>query len=228
MGWWMRLQIHCSPLESGLKISLAGLFFLVVSTTISCFSISNIQYSITPIFVVMISLIPQDIVSLCFHKSQHDLLRGFLILLTFLLYPVNAFGHIIGDYHAPVRRDITSAQANSNSTTQPAASSHQNHSSYNENHKYATTSSLDSSKGLSNLEADDVCLLWDNTCTGNRTQVLERFFGGSEIQDTINCIDKNDDSTCTVHNSSNSRLLLSRIRTWMRSPQCVSSSSEYG
>ena len=78
------------------------------------------------------------------------------------------------------------------------------------------------------LHLKDECLLWNASCTGNRTLALDEFF-----ERTLAFLQENE---CFVHheNPSCSKLVspdtmseFAVIKTWMRSPQCLSSSSEH-
>lgn len=80
------------------------------------------------------------------------------------------------------------------------------------------------------LHLSDECLMWNSSCAGNKTLALDEFFDG-----TVFFLQENE---CFVdpHNASLDRSkyvsqgVMSEfavIKDWMRSPQCLSSSSEW-
>ena len=82
------------------------------------------------------------------------------------------------------------------------------------------------------LHFSEECLLWNGTCSGNKTQALVDFFGGTDIDDTLTLLQEN---SCFVNSTYDCSGLepgpvlsdFPVIRNWMRSPQCLSSSSEW-
>lgn len=74
-------------------------------------------------------------------------------------------------------------------------------------------------------DLSDQCLLWDNTCSGNRTLALNQFFN-----ETIGNIAGNEcftNLTCDYHPAGRAEVY-DQIKEWMHSPQCVSSGIEFG
>lgn len=89
----------------------------------------------------------------------------------------------------------------------------------------------------------DECLLWDASCSGNRTMAIERFFDiafsdqfPNDTNMNGNLLD-NDCFTqdymfvnqlyCGIYNSPERLLDFEKIKSWMRSPQCVSAANEW-
>lgn len=88
----------------------------------------------------------------------------------------------------------------------------------------------------------DQCLLWDSSCSGNKTMAIERFFSVSFNQSAIddpntnrNIINNNcfgevgavSQSDCDIYNPLERLADFEKIRNWMRSPQCVSAANEW-
>ena len=62
-------------------------------------------------------------------------------------------------------------------------------------------------------DLSDVCVLWDNTCHGNKSQALDRFYNDFE-SDFINC--GSHFYTCKYDAP-----LVEKVQMWMRSPKCI-------
>ena len=89
----------------------------------------------------------------------------------------------------------------------------------------------------------DQCLLWDASCSGNRTMAIERFFDiafSDQMPDDTNmngtlldneCFTQDymfvNQLYCGVYNSPERLSDFEKIRNWMRSPQCVSAANEW-
>ena len=88
----------------------------------------------------------------------------------------------------------------------------------------------------------DQCLLWDASCSGNRTMAIETFFNISfsdQMLDDTNtngnildndCFTQDDEinqSYCGIYNPPERLSDFVRIKNWMRSPQCVSAANEW-
>ena len=73
-------------------------------------------------------------------------------------------------------------------------------------------------------ELNEVCVLWDSNCTGNRTQALSDFFDPTEmLLEDSKCFE-----TPLPNCGQNARALeFQKLKAWMRSPPCMSSRSEY-
>ena len=88
----------------------------------------------------------------------------------------------------------------------------------------------------------DQCLLWDASCSGNRTMAIERFFDISFSDQMLNDTNTNgnlldndcftqdnevNQSYCDIYNPPERLSDFERIKNWMRSPQCVSAANEW-
>ena len=89
----------------------------------------------------------------------------------------------------------------------------------------------------------DQCLLWDASCSGNRTMAIERFFDiafSDQFPDDTNTNWKILDNECFtqdymfvnqlycgIYNSPERLSNFEKIKSWMRSPQCVSVANEW-
>lgn len=86
----------------------------------------------------------------------------------------------------------------------------------------------------------DQCLLWDISCSGNRTMAIERFFGlafsdqylvdrnkNLNIKDNDCFMQNGYSSDCDAYNPAERLADFKKIKNWMRSPQCVSAASEW-
>ena len=86
----------------------------------------------------------------------------------------------------------------------------------------------------------DQCLLWDDSCSGNKTAAIEKFFD-TAIRDQNpefpsicrslicnSCFQQRfDQSDCDTYNRPERLSELQKIKDWMRSPQCVSAADEW-
>ena len=76
-------------------------------------------------------------------------------------------------------------------------------------------------------------MLWNDTCSGNKSFALLQFFGGgTDAVGTLPILEENScfvnsSLNCTGFESANTLSEFKIIRDWMRSPQCLSSSSEW-
>ena len=77
----------------------------------------------------------------------------------------------------------------------------------------------------------DMCILWDTSCSGNRTLAIGKFFGQSEFGDPWIAISGNkcylrnrglNLSDCERYNHPSRLSEFRKIKDWMRSPQCAS------
>lgn len=78
----------------------------------------------------------------------------------------------------------------------------------------------------------DQCILWDNTCSGNQTLAIDQFFSQTQglLYENVCFTSDGDDSVesnCTQHNTPARYSEFARIKSWMRSPQCISSQGVY-
>ena len=87
---------------------------------------------------------------------------------------------------------------------------------------------------------DDQCVLWDTSCSGDKSLAMERFFSiafpdRNDIYDDSS-ITGNDcfaqaqwipQSDCVTYNPPNRLLEWQKIKDWMRSSQCVSAAEEW-
>ncbi len=97
---------------------------------------------------------------------------------------------------------------------------------------YAQCSSLgvrlDEDEGPAMKELPDECILWDDTCTGNRDTALKEFFGDTKQNLTQEiCFLQGNDTICN-YRPPGQDAAYAKFRDWMRSPQCVSAAHEYG
>ena len=87
----------------------------------------------------------------------------------------------------------------------------------------------------------DQCLLWDDSCSGNKTAAIEKFFD-TAIRDQHaelpsicrslmcnSCFQQRfvNQSDCDTYNHPERLSELQKIKDWMRSPQCVSAADEW-
>ncbi len=78
----------------------------------------------------------------------------------------------------------------------------------------------------------DQCMLWDNTCSGNQTLAIDKFFGQTQeyLYENV-CFTGDGDglveSNCTQRNTPARYSEFARIKGWMRSPQCIVSQGVY-
>ncbi|CAD6588434.1 MAG: hypothetical protein ASARMPREDX12_003327 [Alectoria sarmentosa] len=88
----------------------------------------------------------------------------------------------------------------------------------------------------------DQCLLWDASCSGNRTLAIDKFFNvtfsdqfSDDPNDNGNLMDNDcfsqdhvaNQSDCDTYNPPKRLSDFQKIRNWMRSPQCVSAANEW-
>ena len=78
----------------------------------------------------------------------------------------------------------------------------------------------------------DQCMLWDNTCSGNQTLAIDRFFGQTQqfLYDNV-CFTGDGEgvveSNCTQQNRPARFSEFMRIKSWMRSSQYITSQGLY-
>ena len=95
-------------------------------------------------------------------------------------------------------------------------------------------------KEASPIKLDDVCVLWDSSCSGNKTLAIEKFFSiafpdkndaHTNLRITNNdCFAQPDwisQSDCVTFNPPDRLLAWQKMKDWMRSEQCVSDAEEY-
>ena len=89
------------------------------------------------------------------------------------------------------------------------------------------TATIDGPKipGLGN-GLPDQCMLWNSTCSGNKTLALDTFFDttGSYLLTENTCFVK-PQPICSKYESPAALKEFAEIKSWMRSPQCMSSSA---
>lgn len=78
----------------------------------------------------------------------------------------------------------------------------------------------------------DQCLLWDDTCSGNQSLAIDRFFGQTRDYLYENVCFRADaadvvESNYTRQNTPARYAEFNRIKSWMRSPQCIASQGVY-
>lgn len=81
------------------------------------------------------------------------------------------------------------------------------------------------------LHLSEECLLWNNSCTGNKTLALEEFFSVGTLNwlEENECFVKPENASldCSKYVAQNVLSEFAVIKDWMRSPQCLSSNSEF-
>ena len=90
----------------------------------------------------------------------------------------------------------------------------------------------------------DQCLLWDPSCTGNRTLAIQKFFdiafsdaeiGGDDLNENGKLLDNGcflqnsvvNSSDCNRYNPPERLSDFGKIKNWMRSQQCVAAADEW-
>ena len=82
---------------------------------------------------------------------------------------------------------------------------------------------------------DDACLLWDPSCSGNRTLARDTFFGPTFQHDLLNntcfvqagSVNLVNASNCNKYNPPGRMSEFQEMKNWMRSQQCVSAATEW-
>ena len=77
---------------------------------------------------------------------------------------------------------------------------------------------------------DDMCILWDSSCSGDRTTAIEKFFRSTVDFGGNPCFEQTpggDSSACVTYNPPARLLEWEKIKRWMRSPQCSSALDVY-
>lgn len=77
---------------------------------------------------------------------------------------------------------------------------------------------------------DDMCVLWDSSCSGDRTTAIERFFRSTVDFGGNPCFEQTpggDSSACVTYNPPARLLEWDKIKRWMRSSQCSSALDVY-
>ena len=75
----------------------------------------------------------------------------------------------------------------------------------------------------------DQCILWDNSCSGNRTRALQQFFDTSLGDHLLGnfCFRNQTGCDCDMRNPPGRLSEFEKIKSWMRSPQCVSAQNQW-
>ena len=77
---------------------------------------------------------------------------------------------------------------------------------------------------------DDMCVLWDSSCSGDRTKAIEKFFRSTVDFGGNPCFEQTpggDSSACVIYNPPDRLLEWDKIKRWMRSSQCSSALDVY-
>lgn len=90
-------------------------------------------------------------------------------------------------------------------------------------------------KKANTTEFEDMCLLWDPSCSGNRTLAMEKFFDptfhsdllGNACFSQLTSVNSVSLSNCNIHNPPNRMSEFREMKNWMRSEQCVSAALEW-
>ena len=84
-----------------------------------------------------------------------------------------------------------------------------------------------------NIHLSNKCLLWNSSCSRNKSLALEEIFGNQgDVIGTMQLLEEflyffNDWSNCTLYESAEMLSEFILLKIWMRSPQCVSSQVEF-
>ena len=82
---------------------------------------------------------------------------------------------------------------------------------------------------------DDPCLLWDPSCSGNRTSAIDTFFDPTFQQDLLSnrcfvvagSVNLANVSKCDRYNPPDRMSEFQKMKNWMRSQQCASAATEW-
>ena len=77
---------------------------------------------------------------------------------------------------------------------------------------------------------DDMCLLWDSSCSGDRKSAIEKFFDSTVRLGGNSCFEQTPgigSTACLKWNPSSRLLEWQKIRQWMKTSQCPSALGEY-
>ena len=77
---------------------------------------------------------------------------------------------------------------------------------------------------------DDMCVLWDSSCSGDRTSAIKKFFQSTVDFGGNSCFEQTpggDSSACVTYNPPARLLEWDKIKRWMRSSQCSSALDVY-
>ena len=89
-------------------------------------------------------------------------------------------------------------------------------------------SSIDPMVTASMGNLSDACVLWDSSCSGNRSLATENFFNHTRMDLFSNyCFQNPTVERCLELQSQDRQSQFQQIRDWMRSPQCWLSFQEY-
>lgn len=91
-----------------------------------------------------------------------------------------------------------------------------------------TCSYTKTADGLALGNLDDQCMLWDSSCSGNRSDAIQKFFGDTVWKMTEKPCWQTVIPECTNYEPVATLTEMSRIEDWMRTPQCNSAGMEFG
>ena len=163
-----------------------------------------------------------------------------LLKILFLLCLLNRNDHIILARQPLSRRVLRpSVSAVSNISTSPLiqapSSSVASISESIVNNNCSTGQSHCSFKNRKANATDlgDPCVLWDPSCSGNRTSAIDRFFDPTYQQDLLGnrcfvlagSVNLGNVSNCDKNNSPGKMSEFQEMKNWMRSQQCVSAAA---
>ena len=90
------------------------------------------------------------------------------------------------------------------------------------------------------VDTSDLCVLWDTSCSGNKTRAMEKFFSTAFPDGDDNLFDlritgnkcfalqgSSSQSDCVTYNPPDRLLEWQKMKNWMRSPQCVLAAEEW-
>lgn len=160
-----------------------------------------------------------------------------LPVITILLFAPIIFGSVSGSiFQAP----ITPTGAFPISTPVSNVQSHNQFYTPSRNQYNATTrkpygtwgghnSAATSSSSLSDLIPDlrETCMLWNTSCSGNKTKAMNEFFTNTSHALYNDACFLGSPVNCENMTSSEQSLRYGQVKDWMRSPQCYSEYAEW-
>ena len=90
------------------------------------------------------------------------------------------------------------------------------------------------------VNMSDQCVLWDTSCSGNKTRAMEKFFSAAFPDGDDNSLDlritdnkcfalrgSSSQSDCVTYNPPDRLIEWQKMKDWMRSPQCVLAAEQW-
>lgn len=174
----------------------------------------------------------------------------FLLLLSLLKYEAHAIfarqmllGRASVPFVTPILNTSTTSsliQPYSNSLTFTSKISVDNHSQGTKLSTCAAEHNCSSKKkngtvgSVNTTNTNDRCLLWDPSCSGNRTLAIDTFFDPTFQRELLSnrcfvqaeSVNLGNVSNCDKYNPPGSLSEYQEVKSWMRSQQCVSAAAE--